>query len=254
MQPTDIAAQAVAILGSVAAGSISVAQGVATKVIGDLISERLHRDGHADAWTEFLKDPQNDSLVRHLIREAIQEDRAFQEKLETALRTAVDEAQGVAAQRAVNITKSGDVQFGDRGDSITGGRVATHSGTYNEIKGGRVATGGGTYNEHNIRKTIKSPTGAAIIASIVLVLLVFGGWGVGDLLTSPKDGGLTANSTCRQFLNADQESQRKALADIGISEGLPGYSGPFSYLEVDSQCGPMPNMKIGTLMKQVGNP
>lgn len=224
MQSTDIAAQAVAILGSVIAGGATIVQGVTTKIIGDLVSERLRRDGHEDAWSEFLKDPQNNSLVRHLIREAVQQDQGFRKDLEIALQGAAGEVREAAAQRVVDIKDSNNVQLGI-GNTIT----------------------------NSIRKRIinRRGGGAVVVALVALVLSVKF---IGEGSNPPKDGGLSANSTCHQLLNADSEVQRQALADIGISEGLPGYSGPFSYWTVDGACGSQPNAKIGVLIKQLGNP
>jgi plasmid stabilization system protein ParE len=104
MQTADIAAQAVAIL-ALAAARAAVAQGGATRVLADLISRRLRSDGYAQAWDDFQANPRNDSLVRHLVRRAAEQDAYFRKALETAVRACAREAQA-----------------GARRDSVTGSR------------------------------------------------------------------------------------------------------------------------------------
>jgi hypothetical protein len=245
MQPADIAAQVAAIFGSVAASGVTVAQEVAAKIIGDLISERLRRDGHEAAWSDFLKDPQNDSLIRYLIREAVQQDQSFRAEIETALQAAASEVPGLVAPGAATIAGSSGAQTG--GDTITNSRVAKGGGILQEGKRNTIKYFGD-------RISIRKGAGASAVVLIICAALVVGVKVVGSLLASPKDGGLTANSTCRQYLDADQENRRQALADIGIAEGLPGYSFTYSYWQVDGACGTQPNAKIGALMKRLGNP
>src|SRR5689334_10551749 len=115
MQPSEGAAQAVALLASVAAGGVNVAQRVAVRVLGDLVAERLRRDGHENTWEEFKQNPKNDSLVRYLLQKAIMSDASFRTRFDEALSAAVRQAPRNSGQQSISITGSGDAQIGDRG-------------------------------------------------------------------------------------------------------------------------------------------
>jgi hypothetical protein len=238
----DIAAQAVAI---VATGASAVAEGVATKLLGDLISDRLHRNGYGQAWSEFQRDPKNDSLVRHLLTEALRQDTEFRMQLERAVRAAAAEVRGSSMPQAVTVTGSSNVQVGNRGDQITGGRVATRGGIYQEGK-----------HIRNQSKTVKKNGGAmvGVVVLVVLALLLFIGVKViSGLVKSSQNAGLTAGSTCQQFLNTDEDDERQALADIGESYGFSVYSSPLALPEIQYECGSVPTMTLGELIQRDGN-
>jgi len=242
MQAADIAAQAVAILAPVVSGGASVAEGVATKVLGDLISRRLSRSEEGKrAWDGFRVKPQNDSLVRFLLRQELEQDIEFRSEVERALRRVSKEAQG-AVQQVMSGSGSGNVQVGS-----STGHIATGGGTIHDVRN--------TTNQNTKKSSGGSIVGVvAIVVVVVLALLIYGGVKVaGNLLKATKNGGLTANSTCQQFLNTDQEDERQALADIGISEGFSGYSNPLALPEIQYECGGVPNMTLGALVKRDGN-
>lgn len=243
MQGTDIAAQVIATLGPVVSGGASVAQGVATKVLGDLVAQRLSRNEQGrQAWNGFRVNPQNDSLVRYLLSQELERDISFRLEIERALRDARKGAPAAVVQQAMSGTGPGSIQVGG--------------------STGHIATGGGTVSTSSVRNTTnkkKSSGGAvvgvvAIVVVVVVALVVFAGVKVvGGLLKSSKDGGLSASSTCQQFLNTDEDNERQALADIGISEGFSGYSNPLALPEIQYECGGVPNMTLGALIQRDGN-
>jgi hypothetical protein len=242
MQATDIAGQVVAILAPVVSGGASVAQGVATKVLGDLVSRRLSRNEEGrQAWNGFQANPQNDSLVRYLLWQELERDISFRSEVEEALRGARRNAPAAVVQQAMSGTGSGNIQVGG--------------------STGHIATGGGSVRTSSVQKTTnkKKSGGAtagvvAIVVVVVVALIIFAGVKVvGGLLKSTKDGGLSASSTCEQFLNTDEDDERQALADIGISEGFAGYSNPLALPEIQYECGAVPTMTLGALIKRDGN-
>lgn len=245
MQSTDIATQVLALLTPIVSGGASVAQGVATKALGDMISQRLsHNEEGKQAWNGFQANPQNDSLICYLLRQELERDASFQLKVEAALRRASEEASGVVVQQTMSGGGSGNIQVGG-----STGNIATNGGTIRE-----------TNVQNNNNTTNKKESGCAIVGVVaivvvvVLVLLVFAGVKVvGNLLKPAKNGGLTADSTCQQFLNTDENDERQALADIGISEGFSGYSNPLALPEIQYECGSVPNMTLGALIKRDGN-
>jgi len=244
MQTSEIATQVVALLAPVMSGGMNVAQGVATRVLGDLISKRLSRDEAGKlAWSEFEHDPRNDSLVRHLIRQELERDAVFREQVARQLAEASREPRqplGLVKQ------KIGD---GSHGNVQVGGSV------------GKIAHSGGHIDDsvHNTTRNKKSSGASvagivAIVVIVVLALVIYGGVKViGAVLDKPaKDGGLTANSTCQQFLNTDEEDERQAIADIGLSMGYSAYSNPLALPEMQYECGGAPNQTLGERIQQDG--
>jgi hypothetical protein len=238
----DIASQVVAILAPVMSGGASAAQEIAAKVLTELISQRLFRNEEGRrAWDVFRANPQNDSLVLFLLQRELERDPDFRLKIENQLRGVAKSDPTPIAQQAISASGSTTVQIaGPAKHVITGG---THSTS--------------TVNNKNIneRSNVDTATGvAAIVVVVVVALVIFVGVKiVGGLQKSSKDAGLSANSTCQQFLNTDEDDERQALADIAISEGYSGYSNPLATPEVQSECGDTPSMTLGALIKRDGD-
>lgn len=240
MQTSEIATQVVAILAPAMSGGVNLAQGVATRVLGDLISKRLSRDEAGKrAWSEFEQDPRNDSLIRHLLRQELERDAAFRERVAGQLAEASRELppQGPVKQK-IGAGSHGNVQVGGSVGNIahSGGHIgdSVHNATHNKKKSNGTAVAG-------------------IVAIVVLVLLIYGGAKVIGSLNKPaKDAGLTANSTCQQFLNTDEEDERQAIADIGLSMGYSAYSNPMALPEMQYECGGAPNQTLGQRIRQDG--
>src|SRR6185437_3110731 len=114
MQTSEIATQVVAILAPAMSGGVNLAQGVATRVLGDLISKRLSRDEAGKrAWSEFEHDPRNNSLVRHLLSQELERDAAFREQVARQLAEASRELrpQGPVKQK-IGAGSHGNLQVG----------------------------------------------------------------------------------------------------------------------------------------------
>lgn len=77
----------------------------------------------------------------------------------------------------------------------------------------------------------------------MLALVIYGAKVIGGLHKSAKDAGLTANSTCQQFLNTDEEDERQGIADIGLSMGYSAYSNPMALPEMQYECGGRPTRR-----------
>ena len=251
MQTSEVAAQAITILAPVVSGGARWAQGVATKTLGDLISQRLSRSAEGrEAWDGFRSNPHNDSLVRHLLRQEMSQDPAFSAQVAEQLRKAEGEARNVAVHQSIGDHSSGNVQAG----RDISGKVATNGSTILDNVG-NTTMHNRTSTTHNKKK---SSGGAivgvvAIVVVVVLALIIYGGVKIaGHILNSTKDGGLTANSTCQQFLNTDEDDERQALADIGISYGYSEYSNPLALPEIQYECGGEPTTTLGALIQRDG--
>jgi hypothetical protein len=251
MQTSEVAAQAITILAPVVSGGARWAQGVATKTLGDLISQRLSRSAEGrEAWDGFRSNPHNDSLVRHLLRQEMSQDPAFSAEVAEQLRKAEGEARHVAVHQSIGDHSTGNVQAG----RDISGKVATNGSTILDNVG-NTTMHNRTSTTHNKKK---SSGGAivgvvAIVVVVVLALIIYGGVKIaGHILNSTKDGGLTANSTCQQFLNTDEDDERQALADIGISYGYSEYSNPLALPEIQYECGGEPTTTLGALIQRDG--
>jgi hypothetical protein len=81
MQTSEMAAQAVAVVALVTSGGVTVAQGGATRALGDLISVRLSSEEPGrQAWRDFQVDPYEDSLVCHLLEQELEWDSSFRDQ------------------------------------------------------------------------------------------------------------------------------------------------------------------------------
>lgn len=240
MQSSDTVAQAVTLLAPLAAGGAAVAQGVAVKVLGDVVSQRLRRDGQASAWEEFRAHPQNGYALRHYLQQIASQDAEFRRELEAAVAAALSERSSGGGPRTINLTGSGQAQIGDRGDTITGSRVASRGSSYHE---------GHVYNTTRNRVTHKKNhfgvlAVIAVIAVIAVVLLIKG------LAAAAGGSGLSASSTCTQFLNADEQTQQQALVNIALSKGIGGFGSPLALPEIQYECSSLPTMTLGALIER----
>jgi hypothetical protein len=78
----DEAGQALAVVALAMSSGVAGAQGAATRVLGDLIAQRLRRyEAGRQAWHDFLADPYDDSLARQLLAQELEQDSGFREQL-----------------------------------------------------------------------------------------------------------------------------------------------------------------------------
>lgn len=246
MEPSEAVAQAMTLIAPLAAGSINIAQGVAVRVLGDLVAGRLRQDGNESAWETFRQDPRNDSLVRYLLQNAMSNDAHFRNEFYGALNAALRESPRNSGQQSISITGPGHAQIGDRGDTITGSRVATRGSSYHE---GDIVNEGDqvTHKKSNIGVLVFLGIAAAII---VIVLIVKG---ASLLAKQSHDGGLTAASSCQQFLNTDEQTEQQALVDIAMSKGIGGFGSPLALPEIRYECSGAPTMTLGAIIERDKN-
>lgn len=248
LQSTEIATQVISLLAAVASRGATMAQDIATRTLGDIVAERLGRDGHGSAWEDFKRRPQNDSLVRYLLAQAIQQDAEFGDNIVRAARAVMKQQAQNNGTQSITITGSGDAQIGHRGDTFRDSRVATHGGTYHE----------GDINNQDNRVSNKKSSGAfvalGIVALVVIVIAVVAAKVVPGLINkATQGGGLTANSTCQQFLNTDEQTEQQALVDIAISKGISGFGSPLALPEIRYECSSEPTMTLGALVERDRN-
>lgn len=246
MQSSEAISEALALVGPFVAGGANVAQGVAVRALGDLISECLIKKGHEDAWQEFKRDPGNDAQVRHLLGHEMAGDPGFYDSFNEALAAALREKTRNSGPQNIRFTGTGDAQIGDRGDMITGNagsRVVTRGASYRE---------GDQITNRNRVTSKKGNAGAiailAIVALVIVVVLVVKG--VAAVGKGMRDGGLTATSTCDQFLNTDEQTEQQALVDIAMSKGIGGFGSPLALPEIRYECSSAPALTLGAIIER----
>jgi hypothetical protein len=246
MQTSEVASQAIAILVPVMAAA-GAAQGVAVRALGTMISERLARSTEGrEAWNLFRVNPHNDSLVRHLLQQEVGKDAAFRDQLAAQLLKAEAEGRNRPVQQGIGNNSSGNTQVAGNNS----GKIANNGSTIWENVGNKSTTTSTTHKKSNGNAVLGV---VAIVVIVVIALVIYAGVKIaGHVLNADKDGGLTANSTCQQFLNTDEDDERQALADIGISYGYSEYSNPLALPEIQYECGGQPNMTLGALIQRDG--
>ncbi|MET7690032.1 hypothetical protein ABZT06_18955 [Streptomyces sp. NPDC005483] len=234
-------------IASATAGAGEVVQGVATRLLGDLVAQRLRSRGNEREWQDFTRDPRNNSLVEYLLRQAVEEDEDFRLALADAVRGAKSERPAGTSVRSISIGRDGDAQIGDRGDTY---------GDHN-----RVVSGGGSFYEGDVTQhrdgdtyegdvTHHSPVGRyVVIALVVLALILIVFKAVPAVLGDGGDG-LSASSTCQEFLKTDQGTEAQALVDIATSKGLGGFGSPLALPAIRYECSFHPTESLGSVIEQ----
>jgi hypothetical protein len=78
------------------------------------------------------------------------------------------------------------------------------------------------------RRELLRATGEQIaekyLGQVLIGLLVKGVGALGNAASA----GLTASSTCQQFLNVDEQTEQQALVDIAESKGIGGFGSPLA--------------------------
>jgi hypothetical protein len=248
MQTNDLATQALQILTpyvSVAAGRVvDVAQAVATRAVGDLVSDRLAGTGHADAFEAFAHSPQeHEPVLRYLLVQATESDADFRAQLEQAAEGALAAGAGAAlvpVQQTITL-RDGNAQIGDRGDTFgDGARVVTGAGRYHEGDDVNVVN-------HDKKPGIGRYALFAVAAAVVVIVVI-------ALKVKPaidsfvQSAGLSASSSCQDFLDADAATEQQAMVDIATAKGYPGFGSPLALPEIRYECSDSPKATLGSVI------
>jgi hypothetical protein len=205
-------------------------------LLGDMVAKRLARGGQERAWDDFKHAPSNHALTEKILQQILQEDSEFRTRLEEALIAAMQENAGNSQQYGnIHVTGPGQTQIGSQGDNIEGTRFATRGGTYNE-------------RTHISHKTNKKTSGGSVVALgmvalIVLVILLVKG--VPAVLHRIGGGGLSANSTCQDFLNSSPAAQQAIVDSLAAQYNKPDYTTPLGEPDVPYYCASNPSTTLG---------
>ncbi|MGW2717987.1 hypothetical protein [Streptomyces sp. NPDC001492] len=233
---------------SAAASAGGVVQGVATRLLSDLVAARLRSRGNEREWEGFTRDPRNSSLVEYLLRQAAEDDADFRLALAEAVRGAKAEQPAGVSVKSISIGRDGDAQIGDRRDTY---------GNHNRVVSGGGSLYEGEVTQHRDGDTYEgdvhndTPFGRyVLIALAVLALLLLVFKGIPAVIGGDSGDGLSASSTCKDFLNADQGTESQALVDIATSKGLGGFGSPLALPAIRYECSYHPSESLGAVIEQ----
>jgi hypothetical protein len=236
MNQAELASKSLTVLATFFTHGTNVAQGVATRLLGDMVAKRLASAGHERSWEDFKRDPGSLALVEPFLRRILCEDPDFRTQLEDAVTAAMNESTHNSKQSgSINISGSGEAQIGNRdSDHIVSDRVATRGGTYNENT---------RINNRTTNNKATSPAvPLAMVGAVVLIaLLCLGVFALVHL----AGGGLSANSTCQEFLNASQADQQAIIQKLATQYDKPDYVTPLGEPEVSYYCAGNPTTTLG---------
>ena len=237
MDQTELGSEALAFLATIFSHGTNIAQGVATRLLGDMVAKRLASSGHKHAWDEFKRHPEDSAAARPLLQQILREDPEFRTRLEDVLEAAMKEnSDNSQTSGNIHITGSGQAHIGDRdSDHIVAGRVASRGSTYNED------------NRVSNRTTNKKSNGSAVALAlvgitVVAVLLILG---ITAVVHWAHGTSLNANSTCQQFLNASQAEQQQVIQSLATKYDKPDYVTPLGEPEVPYYCAANPSVTLG---------
>lgn len=68
--------------------------------------------------------------------------------------------------------------------------------------------------------------------------------------TGCSGGGITATTSCADYLRADSQTRDQAVKTIGLDVGARGAGNPMAVLNVDYECGQSPSAAVGKVIAQ----
>ncbi|NUR03234.1 MAG: hypothetical protein HOY79_43995 [Streptomyces sp.] len=102
------------------------------------------------------------------------------------------------------------------------------------------------------RRTTKNNNGGRyLFAVIVIIAVVVMSFKVVPAISRQlHDAGLSADSTCHEFLDADPQTEQHAIVDIAMAKGLGGFGSPLALPAIQYACSGQPNEHLGTVIQK----
>jgi hypothetical protein len=124
------------------------------------------------------------------------------------------------------------------------------SNTGNVVRGAEKGQTAGRDINTSVKKKSGNP-GLYFFAVIIVIVVIFAlSKAVPAILHSAQDGGVSASSTCQQFLDTDEGAEQQALVDIADSYGEGGFGSPLALPEIRYECSGTPNARLGSIIKR----
>lgn len=136
----------------------------------------------------------------------------------------------------------------------TGGQLSERAVVTQTVRAGNRATVNQAARDINATTNRRTNNfgGILVVIAVIAVLLIVGGWGVtrlvvwiGDATGSPA---ITADTHCRDYLQASTEDREHAVKTIGVELGATGAGNPMARLNVDYMCGQSPETPVGEII------
>lgn len=129
-------------------------------------------------------------------------------------------------------------------------KVMTNDASYNEAdqrnayaKGDMVGRDKNTTTNHRHGGTI-----AVVAVVIIAVVALFAGGRA--VYRKIRAAGLTADSTCAEFLQASQTDELAAIRKIGLDEGVAGVGSPLALPAISYSCSGQPTKRLGDVVAE----
>lgn len=208
----------------------------AARSLHDLVAARLRTMGEAEAFTDFVRQPGNDSLVRRLLATAVRDDPAYAAALASAVAAvppsaAISPLPADTAPPVPPAPPMPSVPSVAPAGPVTGGTV--HSDADSVPPAGSVAA------RRLSRRTLL--VGLGVLVVVVTVICLIARNILGDLDDS---GGLTSQSTCAEFRQAPKDDRARALQAIALARGLPELDTPLGLTAVTEACAAHPGHSL----------
>ena len=130
--------------------------------------------------------------------------------------------------------------------NVTARKTGNIASTY-----GSGTTIGGDYKATTRNTTKKGHPGLYFLGVLAVILVIFIlAKVVPTILNDSKNGGLSASSTCQQFLDTDEGTEAQAIVDIADAQNEGGFGSPLALPEIRYQCSGEPNVTLGSVIQQ----
>ncbi|WP_433177555.1 hypothetical protein [Actinoallomurus sp. CA-150999] len=224
MDAARLAVNAVSILAAhlpeLADDAVRAKTDAALGALYDIVGKRLAADGATAAFVDFTKDPDNGRQVGRLLSNAIAADPNYRARLAAAVARAEgdDRSRTSVSQR------------------VSGGTVGNMIGRDNNV-------------DNSVRRT--NNTGGIFVTVVVLAVIALVAYVLylgGRAAYRAISQGLSAGSTCAQFLDADQDTEQRAIVKIAASENVGGAGSPLALPAIRYDCSSEPDAKLGAVI------
>jgi hypothetical protein len=227
MEPFALVNHAIDLLAShlpaAAEFAAHVGEDAAAHALYEAVAKKLRDQGESDALTDFVAHPDDKSLVKRLVRQAVRDDPAFAAELSEA----------VAAVHHPTVSSTSVNQIGNVAGRDFVGRDSIRT------------TSSSTTNNRKSSNAGLLAVGVAVVIAAILLVGMVGKAVLGGI----ESGGLNGDSTCADFLqSADQQQQAAAMKKIYLAKGKPHLAAdPFIIQNTDYFCGNSPKTTLNHL-------
>lgn len=186
---------------------------LARRALYELVTSAFRDIGAEDVWQSYVDRPVDPATVERLLASALDTNPVLAENIARTVRIATNDNSSYHVDQS-GVRAGGSVVGRDQDNS----RHSTHVG-------GLVAV-----------------VAVVIVATVALLA----GRAIYQRVTSGL--GLSAGSTCAQFLRATPDDELAAIRKIGLDEGVAGIGSPLALPAISYSCSAEPNARLGDVI------